>query len=174
MRGQTTLDFAIGVTIFLSAMLVTFAFVPGILEPFELTGDQETIHSERIVSQLTTDHLSDPATPYVLDRYCTVEFFSDDPSPRECNYSGESPAERLNIEPWRPYNISIQGAIDGGDEQVLCWDTGAEEFDDSCSGASTRRLAAGDTPPEGSDATITSRRVVSLEHHDVDVTVVLW
>lgn len=169
-RAQTTLDFAIGVSLFLAVLVFVFAFVPGILAPFDLTGDHETIQTERIASQLSSTTLGSPSIPYVLEPYCTVEFFNSG-SPGQCEYSGSDLNAKLDIETWRPINVSIVGDLDGDGTEILCWNTADDAFDDCPSGD---RLATGEPIPEESDATVTSRRTVSLHHETVRVKVVMW
>lgn len=75
-RGQTNLDFALGVSVFLLTIVFVFSFVPGMLEPFTASTQQETAASDRIADQLAQEMLvSDPGEPYRLDRECTVIFF---------------------------------------------------------------------------------------------------
>ena len=75
-RGQTTLDFALGVTIFLLTIVFVFSFVPGMLEPFTASTQEETAASDRLADQLAKEMLvADPSEPYRLDRECTVIFF---------------------------------------------------------------------------------------------------
>ncbi|MFC7226275.1 hypothetical protein N0B31_02585 [Salinirubellus salinus] len=77
MRGQTTLDFAVGVSIFLVVVAFVVGFVPTMLEPFDGGTQEETAASDRLADQLVTDLLvADADTPYVLDRGCVVAFFA--------------------------------------------------------------------------------------------------
>lgn len=79
MRAQTPLDFAIGVSVFLVVVTFVLAFVPGMLQPFEGSTQQETAASDRIAGQLVENSLvADQREPYVLDRECTIAFFDDD------------------------------------------------------------------------------------------------
>src|SRR6056297_2400768 len=74
-RGQTTLDFSIGISVFLGAIIFIFLFAPGILTPFTVTGQSETVSVDRTADYLAQDALGNPEQPYVLDRGCTVAFF---------------------------------------------------------------------------------------------------
>jgi hypothetical protein len=77
MRGQTTLDFAVGVSIFLVVVAFVVAFVPTMLQPFEGSAQEETAAADRIADDLSTDVLvADVADPHVLDRGCVVAFFA--------------------------------------------------------------------------------------------------
>jgi hypothetical protein len=74
-RGQTTLDFAVGMSIFLIAVAGVISFTPSLLEPFEGSGTEDTIVANRVASQLVEGTLAEPDEPYVLDKACTMAFF---------------------------------------------------------------------------------------------------
>jgi len=78
-RAQTTLDFATGVGIFLVVVASVFAFVPGMLEPFASSTQEETAAANRIADNVAGSLLADPDEPYLLDPVCTQAFFHDDP-----------------------------------------------------------------------------------------------
>lgn len=172
-----------GVVIFLAVILFIFAFVPGILEPFNISGEQDTVLSERIASQLSQGALGDPATPYVLESSCTVAFFADgDSPPSRCHFEGDDLHERVDVERYRNVNVSIEAEFGSGTE-IACWDAdstnqelvGQSDGDCSPGGASAdQRLAIGDDRPISRSATITSRRIVSLHQRNVTMEVVVW
>jgi hypothetical protein len=55
-RGQTNLDFAFGVSLFVLALVVTFALVPNLLAPFEApVGNDQTVKANRANAQLLGD-----------------------------------------------------------------------------------------------------------------------
>jgi hypothetical protein len=74
-RGQTNLDFAVGVSVFLLTAIFVLTFVPGMLEPFEEGTQEEISSADRIATQLVEETLASPDRPYLLDRECTVIFF---------------------------------------------------------------------------------------------------
>jgi len=77
-RGQTVLDFAVGVSVFLIVVAFVLTFVPGMVKPFQESTQQETAAADRLADQLAADQLvENVSTPYVLDRECTVAFFED-------------------------------------------------------------------------------------------------
>lgn len=175
MRAQTTLDFAIGVTLFLTVMLFVFAFVPGIIEPFELSGEQDTVVSERLASRLSQSTLAEPGTPFVLDTICAVGFFDDGaPSPPSCDYDGSDVHERLRLAEHRGVNVSLEGTLSGSEGELVCWDDPGERLVESSDGACDQVLASGGVPPAESEATVTSRRVVSLNRENLTLKVVVW
>lgn len=175
-RGQTTLDFAIGVSIFLSVMLFVFAFVPGILQPFNLSGEEDIVLSERIASDLSQAKLGNASTPYVLESTCTVQFFDEgSSSPSHCDYEGETIKERLGLGTARNVNVSLSGTLTGTDSDHICWDDSDQQLHEASScGAGDQLLAAGGQPPAANDATVTARRVVSLHQENLTMEVVVW
>jgi len=76
-RGQTVLDFAVGVSVFLIVVAFVLTFVPGMVQPFQESTQQETAASDRLADQLAADLLAENvSTPYVLDRGCVAAFFA--------------------------------------------------------------------------------------------------
>lgn len=68
-RGQSTLDFLLGAVIFLLAVIVVVAAVPGMIDPFVSGGESHPIVADRAVTNLATDTLTDsPENPYVLSQ----------------------------------------------------------------------------------------------------------
>jgi hypothetical protein len=175
MRGQTTLDFVIGVAIFLAAVLFTFGFVPGLLEPFDTVENENPTLSDRYADTLSQDLLGSPTQPHVLDRYCTVEFFEDGgTAPASCDYAGETLGERLGLPEAQQVNVTVTGDSDA----QLCWTestaaTGGPGLTESCSGGDVV-LSAGEQQPSIGQTTITARRTVSLHDRSVTLTVVVW
>ena len=74
-RGQTTLDFAVGVSVFLLTAIFVLTFVPGMLEPFEEGTQEEISAADRIATDLVEETLASPDRPNLLDRECAVIFF---------------------------------------------------------------------------------------------------
>lgn len=55
-RGQTNLDFAFGISLFVLALVVTFGLVPNLLAPFEApVGNDQTVKANRANAQLLDD-----------------------------------------------------------------------------------------------------------------------
>lgn len=190
MRAQTTLDFAIGAGVFLAVIVFTLTFVPGILSPFDLTGEEEPALSNQIADSLSQNLLGSPAEPHVLDRYCTVEFFngSRDTPPDGCAYENTVPSEQFNLGPTQKVNITIKGDLEGdGETTQLCWEREGDEIDldqegddwglqerGNCTGSDDVTLATGDDLPATDQSTITARRVVYLHDRPVTMEVVVW
>lgn len=162
-------------------MLFVFAFVPGILQPFNLSGEEDTVLSERIASDLSQGMLGDASSPYVLESNCAVQFFDDGSSPPgHCNYAGDTLHERLAVSHAHNLNVTLSGALGGGlESELVCWDANEEVLVEASDGAcgddgDDQALAIGNAPPEANDATVTSRRVVSLHQQNLTMQVVVW
>jgi len=76
MRGQTTLDFAVGAVIFISVVSFVFLFVASAVSPFIGNPQDNTVTANRVADELAGDQLGSPADPYVLDTFYTRAFFN--------------------------------------------------------------------------------------------------
>ncbi|MDZ7851033.1 MAG: hypothetical protein U5K70_09695 [Halodesulfurarchaeum sp.] len=63
-RGQSTLDFLLGTVIFLFAVLIVVAVVPGMLDPFATGSEAHPVAADRAVTTLATEDLAD-GSPYI-------------------------------------------------------------------------------------------------------------
>lgn len=86
-RGQTTIDYSIGISIFLVVLSFTLLFVPSLISPFtESTQDQKVI-SNKVADTVSKSLLVESvSTPFVLDSECTEEFFDGDGSVASCTF----------------------------------------------------------------------------------------
>lgn len=181
-RGQTTLDFAIGISLFLAVLIFIFLFIPGLLSPFTEGAQEETVASNRVADNLTKSMLGSPSQPYRISRYCTVKFFENVTAPASCDggWSGGTPVETqmgLN-EKRKNLNITVRGNVStaGTGSDILCWDTTAEAIVEKPDGTTSCDIefTRGDSAPVTSDQSVTATRVVSLSRHDVTVSVEMW
>jgi len=67
-RGQTTLDFTIGTSVFLVTLVLVFATAPGLLTPFAGGNVAASTAADRIANDLVQDQLANPNEPYALRR----------------------------------------------------------------------------------------------------------
>lgn len=183
-RGQTTLDFALGVSLFIGIIFFVFAFVPGVLQPFSATIQEETVAVNRVADGLTDGRLASPTEPGVLDERCTVWFFENaggpgEGSPPDCGFTGTTLDDRLGLADRQRFNVTVVGNVSGaGSFDALCWDGDgkalAEVGGGSCDGANDVTLAAGSPAPRGSSGTMRATRVAELAGEDVTVYVEMW
>lgn len=177
-RGQTTLDFTIGISVFLGAIIFIFLFAPGILTPFTLTGQSEAVTVDRTADYLGQDALGSPSEPYLLDRGCTVDFFdrsADDPpvtGDRDCRYESANLTEQLGLSDTKTVNVTIVGNLTGGQESTqLYWDEDERTLTNSSADGDVK-LSIGDDITQR-QATTTATRVVRLHGRDVTMRVVV-
>jgi len=178
-RGQTTLDFAIGVSVFLAVLLFIFLFIPGILSPFTASAQDETVTSNRVADQLAAGTLAESGEPYVLDSYCTVAFFENNPA--NCQFSDGPLTSQVGIDTgYQQINVSLRGNLTAGGtgQEFVCWDS--SEPDSGLVETSSPECGSGDTvltrgdPVPTSQPSVTSVRVVSLDGKDVTLFVEMW
>jgi len=184
-RGQTTLDFAIGISIFLAVVLFIFVFIPGILSPFTASAQDKTVSADRVADRLSKGMLASPAEPHVLDEYCTKEFFKNEGSNTGCGFSNEQPVEQqVGVSgSFQNVNVTIRGNVSSAtsDNDILCWDTDGDDTglvekpncDYPATGGNDVPLTRGATP-SSSASTVTSTRIVSLDGTDVTMRVEVW
>lgn len=194
MRAQTTLDFAIGIGVFLLTVVFVLAFAPGMLDPF--TGDtgEKRVASNRVADALSQGMLGDPDDPYVLDVTCTVAFFdpaNNDDSTTNDDWVGGCRYERTNDlnarvgAEGRPagtgFDLRVrvlgEDADGDGNLDVLCWDaSGSAVVPESHADCDTGDvvLDGGSTPPTETDTVVVARRGVYLpDGEGIDATLVV-
>lgn len=167
MRAQTTIDFAIGVVLFVVTVSFVATFIPGMFEPFSGGGQENTVVGDRVASDLATSLLVESTDDgsidaYVLDQTCATAFFAGT-SPTACAFDGSSLAERVGIDPARGLNVTVRGDLDAdGVAGLLCENADGElvERRPATTCASNTRYAAGEAP--GDRTVSTSRRVVAI------------
>lgn len=89
-RGQTTIDFAIGIGVFLLVIAFVLTSVPNLLEPFDRNVQDDTVAADRIADHLTEDLLGSPEEPYVFDHACTIAFFENESVNPDDDDAGEN------------------------------------------------------------------------------------
>lgn len=171
-RGQTTLDFLIGIGVFLATVGFVALFAMDAVTPF--VDDQSGgLVVERTADDLVGVTLARPEGTNALDESCTLAFFDDTASDAGCVFQGQDPLEyTLDGIPDRwDIQVTIERNDPAAGQEILCAD--AEGSPQSCTMGGTK-LAAGDSPDFGSDAVVTTTRVAMLDGRDVAVVVRLW
>jgi hypothetical protein len=120
-RGQTVIDFAIAMGVFLIAVSFVFTFIPSLTSPFVEGNPDRTVTADRVASHLSEGALGDPADPFVVDDACAEVFFGDTaPIPSDCGYSGGTFYERIGVDGDRlNVNVTIEqiNASASGDDR---------------------------------------------------------
>lgn len=185
MRGQTTLDFAVGAVIFIGVIGFVFLFVSSAVTPFTGNPQDDTVTADRVADELSADLLGSPADPYVLDTFCTRAFFDSlndsGPVPDRCVYENVSLNDRVGVSDRQDLNVTVVGNVTGPPTDTdtpvpLCWDEDGRRLvarSDCDTGAGDVALTAG-PDPAGEDSTITARRAVSLAGRDAILVVEVW
>lgn len=174
-RGQTTLDFTIGISLFLLVLIFVFIFIPGLLSPFDQSNQENTVATNRIADQLSTGMLADSSAPYALDTYCTVQFFNET-APSKCTYVNVTLEEQFSVDVTsQNVNVTIRGnANTAAGEESLCWDNSTSRLVDVGNSDCNVPLQRGNNPPPDNDASVTAQRAVLLNGQDVTLYVVVW
>ena len=157
-RGQTGVDFVVGVAIFLLTTAFVFGFVPGMLAPF---GDATAspLYGDRIVDDLDYDTLADDSTPGVLDTQQTLAFFDG---------NEETVRETIALPELYDYNISLSNTTSDGTRVPLYNESG------SISETGDTRLAVGDPVPDEYGSVTSVSRHVRVDDTDAVLVVRVW
>lgn len=173
-RGQTTLDFALGASLFLLALIGVLVFVSGTMEPFAAGSQEDIGTADRVADSLAEGLLADPAQPHVLDATCTVAFF-EGTSPGDCAFSGTDLPSRVGVKDWQLVNVTMQANMTGdAAEETLCWDDTDERVVARGDPACDTVFAVGSTPPVSVGDTVAARRVVWINGTDATMRVEVW
>jgi hypothetical protein len=147
-RGQTTIDFAAGISIFLVTVAFAFAFVPGILTPFSGSGVGDPITANSVADELAADRLASPESPYVLNETATVAFFTANPTL----------SDNLTIGPYDSVNVSLENVTDPSKDYLTI---------------DGERAVRGAEVPDAGDVTV-AWRVVTFRGERAELVVRVW
>ena len=121
-RGQTTVDFAIAIGLFLIALTIVISFLPAMIDPFAGTPSENPLIADRIANQLTDYQLAGEASG-TLNATCTVYFFNESsPSCSSWSDDDETINEQLGIEENIRVNVSVEQNVSEGESEPLCGD----------------------------------------------------
>ncbi|WP_135613002.1 hypothetical protein [Methanococcoides sp. AM1] len=76
-EGQVTIDYLIGITIFIVALFFIFQYSAGLFTPFQSNSDEVTLVADRVATSITEKEISagNINTPNLIDGNKTVEYF---------------------------------------------------------------------------------------------------
>ncbi|MFC4356878.1 hypothetical protein ACFO0N_02820 [Halobium salinum] len=164
-RGQSTLDYAVGVSIFLVTVAGVVTFVPGMLDPFDST-QEDVGRADRLAESLAADLLvADPTEPYRLDGDCAREFFDaegDGAGGLDCRFGTDASdlGAALHAE-----GSGVRVTVEGPD--------GVVDADFDGDGTDDGSLAAGPTPPSSGNVAV-AQRAVSYDGETYRLLVSVW
>lgn len=170
-RGQTTIDYTFGVSLFLFSVIFVFLFIQPLVAPF--TGGQaDVLRSDRVADSLTEDMLLESTDPtvFVLDERCTLYFFEkmqgspSAPYPPDCRYpdSVGDFKELVAIEDTKYINVTVENSFNSPGIITKTNEVGTDV-----------RLAIGDSPPAKGDVTVAQRHVY-LDGEEYRLYVRIW
>lgn len=182
-RGQTGVDFLVGVGVFMLTVGFVVAFVPGMFSPF-VGGQELSLVADRGADTLVGDLLAAPA-PSVLDEGCTVAFFGVG-SDAGCGFSqaettGDGLASELGLtNPDSPryntvyrVNVTLERSVPGTPErEVLCGSDTPSPSVHTC--GSGTRLAVGPPVTSTTESVVTTSRVVYVSGGEAILVVRVW
>jgi hypothetical protein len=152
-RAQTTIDFAVGMGLFLVIVAFVFAFLPSLFAPFDSDSGASLVAADRSADRLANDLLlTDPSEPGMLDRQCTHAFFATDPMPTDCGASENADALETALFGDAVPTRSVAVSLEDHDGNVY-------QFADGTT------LEAGGSPPSNGDVVVASRAVVLTDQH---------
>lgn len=158
-RGQTTLDYAVGVATFLIVVGFVFAFIPSIVGPFTAEPSDRPLIADRSADQLSQEMLVNAPTANSLNATCTEGFFDADGAvPAGCQY--EMDAQNLP----NALDISSRG---------VSFNVTIRDAAGNVRSVDGTLLAAGGTPQPGANV-VTASRVVLLEDTRGHLQVRVW
>ncbi len=78
-KGQITIDYLIGITIFLLTIVFVFNYVSGIFTPFQSNSDEVTLVADRVSTSIVESRLSagDESVPNLVCSLRTQDFFAE-------------------------------------------------------------------------------------------------
>jgi hypothetical protein len=100
-RAQSTLDFLLGTVVFLLAVTLVVAVVPGMLDPFVTGTEPHPVLADRAADSLVTDELADPVDPYATNRTRVDTVF---------NRSADTLKAELGVPERTGFNATIENA----------------------------------------------------------------
>lgn len=168
-RGQTTLDFVVGIGVFLLVMGFAAGFVPEMYASFD-DDPQRGLVADRTADRVVGTLVTDDGSPSVLNETCASAFLRQSGS--VCGFDTANPLhEQVGIGPRYRLNVSLRRDT-GSDPglETLCHD-GSDVTD--CAGGGTA-LAVGPAVPSDRSSVDSARRLVHVDGRDATVVVTVW
>lgn len=77
-EGQVTIDYLMGITIFIVALFFIFQYSAGLFTPFQSNSDEVTLVADRVATSITEKEISagDINTPNLIDGVKTTNYFN--------------------------------------------------------------------------------------------------
>ncbi|MFB6201995.1 MAG: hypothetical protein ABEI98_08285 [Halorhabdus sp.] len=174
-RGQTNLDFVVGVSLFIVAIVFVWMFLPNLFAPFTASGSHgDTVTADRAANRLASGTPGHGTGPSTVDESCLVAFFDDSYTDLRCGFDASAPiAQRLGLLSNTPVKVTVKSDIDGdGNKSILSWNknTLGNAFTE---GSGDVTLVDGGKPGSSSEIAIV-RRAVSIDGQEATIIVKTW
>ncbi|MDS0300161.1 hypothetical protein NDI76_15550 [Halogeometricum sp. S1BR25-6] len=168
-RGQTNLDFLLGIVVFFLALSFVVASAPQLIAQYDA---QETpLVAERASTALADSLLveSGAGAPGTLDVECTGAFFAGSGG-TGCPFStGGELTDIVGVHETYSVNVTLQWDVTGDAElDPLCYNDG------DVGACGTDRLAVGPDVPQAHRSAATERRTVLVGDHPAVLEVRVW
>ena len=172
-RAQTTIDFLIGVTVFLIVVGFVLGIIPGLIDPFS-DSQETTLVADRLATQVAEGMLGVPDRPTVLNQTCVNAFFGVTAAdgggcPVGFDESTTDLPDRLGVNDKYSINVTVKRDLDrdGSLEQLF-------SDGDEVSGAGGTTLAIGPPVPTAAQSVVAASRTAFLDGKDVTVVIRVW
>jgi hypothetical protein len=171
-RGQTTIDFMIGVGVFLLVVGFVLGIIPGMIDPFS-DSQETTLVADRIATQVSEGMLAEPDRPTVLNQTCVNAFFGVTAADGEgCPVPFDETVTdlnaRLGVQDHQSINVTVRRDVDGDGELEQLESDGT-----NVTASAGTALASGPTVPSG-QSQIAASRTAYIDGKDVTVVVRVW
>lgn len=162
-RGQTTLDFAVGMGMFLVTVVFVISYAPTMFDPFAGDAGTQLVVADRAATTLSDDVLAaSTAEPGVLSLGCVAEFFDESIDDDGCSTEGDLDNDDiLPAVEHRSYNITIHDLDTSADDPAAPESVGETELTRSRAGSIQTDVAV-------------ATRTVSIDGEPYRLTVRVW
>ena len=161
-RGQTTLDFAVGMSVFLLTVIFVISFAPTMFDPFAGGTGTKLVVADRAATTLSGDLLAtSTAEPSVLSAGCVAEFFNEDVEGASCTASAD----------FDDFDGSL--SLDGRNADVTIHSLSASASDPATPEWASDGLTRSNSGSVPSDVAVAAR-TVSIDGETYRLTVRVW
>lgn len=163
-RGQTTIDYAIGASIFMFVVGGVLLFIPTIFEPLSTSTTTNALVADQTATHITKQLLNSGETTATLDAVCTAAFFGQNTTlDDKCEFdTSSSTREMVGVSDSTDISITITNSQPVGDSSPI-----TQEFE----GNEYKLARATDTDQQN---TAIATRIVSLNGDQYRLTVEVW
>jgi len=161
-RGQTTLDFAVGMSVFLLTVIFVIAYAPTMFDPFAGGSGAKLVAADQAATALSGDLLvASTAEPGTLSAGCVVAFFDENQPGQDCQTEADFES------------LDSALALDDRNVNVTIHELDASASDPATPGWFEDGLTRSNSETTQSDVAVATR-TVSIEGQQYRLTVRVW